>query len=45
MSAYFLAKVICDIILLRVIPTVIFGLITYWMIGMLILSYVIVKSG
>ena len=32
-SAYLLAKVLCDIIPLRVIPTVAFGIITYWMIG------------
>ncbi|XP_071501395.1 broad substrate specificity ATP-binding cassette transporter ABCG2-like [Diadema antillarum] len=33
-SAYFLAKVFCDIIPLRVVPTVIYSVITYWMIGL-----------
>ncbi|XP_065906231.1 broad substrate specificity ATP-binding cassette transporter ABCG2-like isoform X2 [Dysidea avara] len=33
-SAYFLAKVICDVLPLRVLPTMVFGAISYWMIGL-----------
>jgi ABC-type multidrug transport system ATPase subunit/ABC-type multidrug transport system permease subunit len=32
-SAYFLAKTICDVIPLRVIPPIILGTVTYWMVG------------
>ena len=34
-SAYFLAKIICDVLPLRVLPTIVFAAISYWMIGML----------
>ncbi|XP_065903793.1 broad substrate specificity ATP-binding cassette transporter ABCG2-like [Dysidea avara] len=33
-SAYYLAKVICDVIPLRVLPTIVFGAISYWMVGL-----------
>lgn len=32
-SAYFLAKVCCDILPMRVLPIVLFSAVTYWMIG------------
>ena len=34
MSAYFVAKIVCDVLPLRIIPTMVFGAISYWMIGM-----------
>ncbi|XP_041485060.1 broad substrate specificity ATP-binding cassette transporter ABCG2-like isoform X2 [Lytechinus variegatus] len=33
-SVYFVAKVFCDLLPLRVIPTVLYVVITYWMIGL-----------
>ena len=42
MSAYFLAKIICDVLPLRVLPTVVFAAISYWMIGMCINIYIFV---
>ncbi|XP_038060930.1 broad substrate specificity ATP-binding cassette transporter ABCG2-like isoform X2 [Patiria miniata] len=33
-SAYFFAKVFCDLLPMRIIPTLIFCAITYWMIGL-----------
>lgn len=32
-SAYFLAKIFCDVIPMRAIPVAVFASITYWMIG------------
>ncbi|XP_065829941.1 broad substrate specificity ATP-binding cassette transporter ABCG2-like [Oscarella lobularis] len=33
-SAYFFAEVLCDVLPLRIIPTIILGSISYWMIGL-----------
>ncbi|XP_054773833.2 broad substrate specificity ATP-binding cassette transporter ABCG2-like isoform X2 [Lytechinus pictus] len=33
-SVYFVAKVFCDLLPLRVVPTVLYVIITYWMIGL-----------
>ncbi|XP_014679027.1 PREDICTED: ATP-binding cassette sub-family G member 2-like, partial [Priapulus caudatus] len=32
-SAYFLAKLFCDILPMRIVPTTLFATITYWMVG------------
>ncbi|XP_072165159.1 broad substrate specificity ATP-binding cassette transporter ABCG2-like [Diadema setosum] len=33
-SVYFLAKVLCDLLPLRIIPAIIYAVITYWMMGL-----------
>ena len=40
-SSYFLAKVFCDLLPIRVIPVIFYCTITYWMIGMYVVHHVI----